>query len=624
MTQVSLFMDDDVETKSSSRSVLSPSEQAMLSTLHCRPYQYEAVESAFAEWKTHRSTLIVLPTGMGKTHTGGAICRLWDWFRKGRILWLAHRKELIEQAAERLEMLIGYPPEIEMADQKANSGRGLIGASSVVVASIQSLMAGRKCQFCGGCGTDDDTGDVCGYCIQGRVRRLQKFDPSSFGLIVTDEAHHGIADQYQQVYNWFSRNPLQKFLGLTATPDRGDDAALGQIFNSVAKNIELSWAIEEGWLVPIQQQSIQCSHLDFSKVRTTAGDLNGRDLEEILMAEENLHEMVLPTMEICDDRKTLIFCADRTHTQMVCELLRRYKPHSAEFILGDTDKEQRALHIANHKAGNFQYLVNCGVATEGYDDPTLQVVAVMRPTKSRALYAQMIGRGTRPINPPKEETAEERRAGIAASSKPELLILDFVGNAGKHKLINAVDILGGKYDTQVQERARKIVEKSDKAEDVEEVLKRAEGEIADEKEAERQKQIREAKRREWLKAERAKYTVEKVDPFRWYDTLPNQISAEKMKRPATEGQVNALKKFGLADKDAANKSFAEASAILNHLRKRKDKGLCSYKQSKLLQKHGCDPNMSFHNAKKVIDLLAANRWQMNDHIRKIAQMYGSN
>ena len=615
----SLFMDDvDVEERSSG---LTDAEREVLSTLRCRPYQSESVESVFEQWKTVRSTLVVLPTGSGKTHLGGAICRIWERFRRGRILWLAHRKELIEQASERLELLIGHPPEIEMADQTASHGRGLLASAPVVVASIQSLMAGRKCQFCSGNGTDEH-GDICGYCIKGRVRRLQKFAPTSFGLIVTDEAHHGVADQYMQVYKWFNQNPSQKFLGLTATPDRGDETALGLIFDSVAKNVELSWAIQDGWLVPIKQQSIQCKHLDFSKVRTTAGDLNGKDLEQVLLDEESLHEMVLPTLEIAGDKKTLIFCADRLHTQMVCELIRRYKPDQAEYVLGDTDADLRAERIQKHKDGEFQFLVNCGVATEGCDDPTLQVIAVMRPTKSRALYAQMIGRGTRPKHPPMQATAEERRAAIASSEKPEVLILDFVGNAGKHKLINAVDILGGNYDQQVQERARKIIEKSEESENVEEVLKRAEGQITDEKEAERQRQIREAQKREWLKAEKAKYTVEQVDPFSWYDTLPNKISAEKLKRPATKGQVDALLKFGLKEKDVSSKSFSEAQAILSDLAKRKSKGLCSYKQSNILKKHGFNPNMSFHNAKKVIDLLAGNHWQANDHIRKIAQMYG--
>lgn len=608
-----------------------------LERLRCRDYQKDAVIAAINAWENCRSTLIVLPTGCGKTHVGGSLCRIWEQHQDGRILWIAHRKELIEQAAGRIALLTGTQPEIEMADQKAER-HSLLASSSVVVASIQSLMAGRKCKTCDatggildvcplcdgeGCGDSkcEGRGSVatdtdCPFCLGGRIRRLQKFRPEDFNLIVYDECHHATSSTNRRVKKWFEKNERAKFLGLTATADRSDGSALGQVFQTVAINIELPTAIDNGWLVPIVQKSITCEHLDFTNVRTTAGDLNGRDLEDILATEETLHEMVAPTVELAGDRRTLIFCVDKTHTKLVCELINRYKSQSAQYILGDTKEEEREDLIKKHKTGQFQFMVGCGVFTEGYDDPGIQVVAVMRPTKSRALYVQMCGRGTRPIDPPMQATAEERKAAIAASTKTGLLILDYVGNAGRHKLITALNLFDGKYSEDILDRAKRIAEESDEELPTEELVRRAQ-EQADAEEQKR-KEIEEAKKREWMKAREVKYAEQIVDPFGWWDTLPQRIGATKQGRPATENQVSALLRMGVEPLRLEDLSFSAASAMMETLVNRNKKGLCTYKQSKVLKKHGINPDSSREIANKVMAALANNNWRCNDSIRAMA------
>jgi hypothetical protein len=607
-----------------------------LEALKCRDYQKNAVISAFNSWDSNSSSLIILPTGMGKTHVGGSICRIWEKHKHGRVLWIAHRKELIEQAAARIAKLTGFQPEIEMADQRAQR-HSLLSDSNVVVASIQSLMAGRKCSTCDGTGgilapcpvCDGDgcedskceqrgtiaTDIDCPFCLGGKIRRLQKFKPSEFGLIVTDEGHHSTSDTYRRVYRWFKKNEDGRLLGLTATADRSDDSALGQVYQTIAINIEMPWAIDNGWLVPITQKSITCEHLDFSNIRTTAGDLNGRDLEQLLATEETLHEMVVPTVELSGDKRTLIFCVDKTHTKLVCELINRYKPASAEYILGDTPQDDRESRFKRHQSGQFQFLVNCGVTTEGYDDPGIQIVAVMRPTKSRALYVQMCGRGTRPISPPMEETAEDRKSAIAASEKPSCLILDYVGNAGRHKLITAVNLFDGTYSAEVLDRAKRLSEESDNELPTDELIRRAQEQL--DAEEERRKELEEAKRREWLKAKEVKYKEEAIDPFGWWDTLPERISATKLAKPASDNQVSALMRMGVEPARLTDISFSQASTMMKTLIERREKGLCSYKQSKLLKKNGLNPDVSFETAKRVIDALAGNSWQMNDSIRGI-------
>jgi superfamily II DNA or RNA helicase len=608
-----------------------------LDRLRCRDYQKNAVIATINAWENCRSTLIVLPTGMGKTHVGGSLCRIWEQHKDGRILWIAHRKELIEQAAGRIALLTGTQPEIEMADQRAEK-HSLLASSSVVVASIQSLMAGRKCKTCDatggildvcpkchgeGCGDSkcEGRGSVatdadCPFCLGGRIRRLQKFRPEEFSLIVYDECHHATSSTNRRVKKWFEQNERTKFLGLTATADRSDGAALGQVFQTVAINIELPYAIDNGWLVPIVQKSITCEHLDFSNVRTTAGDLNGRDLEDILANEETLHEMVAPTVELAGDRRTLIFCVDKTHTKLVCELINRYKKESANYILGDTKDEEREQLIAQHKAGKFQFMVGCGVFTEGYDDPGIQVVAIMRPTKSRALYVQMCGRGTRPIDPPLEETAEERKATIAASSKTGLLILDYVGNAGRHKLITALNLFDGEYSADILDRAKRIAEETDEELPTEELIRRAQQQ-ADEEEQKR-KELEEARRREWMKAREVKYKEQVIDPFGWWDTLPQRIGAAKQGRPASEKQISALLRMGVEPLRLDDLGFSAASAMMETLVNRSKKGLCTYKQSKVMTKNGINPDVSFETARKVMDALARNNWKCSDQIRAIA------
>lgn len=948
-----------------------------LDRLRCRDYQKNAVIAAINAWEGCRSTLIVLPTGCGKTVIGSSLCRLWEQHKKGRVLWIAHRKELIEQAASSISRFTGTNPEIEMADQQAEQ-YSLLADSSVVVASIQSLMAGRKCKACDatggildvcpkchgeGCGDSkcEGRGSIatdadCPFCLGGRIRRLQKFRPEEFSLIVVDECHHATSSTHRRVQKWFQRNENAKLLGLTATADRLDGAALGQVFQTVAVNIELPWAIDNGWLVPITQKSITCEHLDFTNVRTTAGDLNGRDLEDILATEETLHEMVAPTVELAGERRTLVFCVDKTHTKLVCELINRYKPGSANYILGDTNEEERVRIITEHKTGKFQYMVGCGVFTEGYDDPGIQVVAIMRPTKSRALYCQCldsqteiltesgwrthetfsgervaafdtqtdeirwshgekvsrllgneamygiqnphcdirvtsghrmveshkigrkkirsswqfkeacsmppcfeipvagttsipdadisdsditflgllltdghcnkhnkaitftqcdkyqdtveliestiiacgfkfgkhkitqpsnfgersplniwtiscgeprgadkhltgwrrlskwvsdgktltpyfetlsvrqaevlvkalyagngakicpdtwtkhtldisvansrladqlqsllvrrgfrcnitpteskcvmlhtskksrwsfvktacdgrpiwgilpsnpneivwcvtvdtgaivtrrngkvaivgncVGRGTRPIDPPTAETPEERKAAIAASTKPSLLILDYVGNAGRHKLITALNLFEGKYSDDILDRAKRIADEADEELPTEELVRRAQEQI-DEEERKRQ-ELEEARKREWMKAREVKFNEELVDPFGWWDTLPQRIGAAKKGRQATDNQINALLRMGVEPLRLEELSFSEASVMMNTLVERRKKGLCTYKQSKHMLKHNINPDVSFTTASRIMDAIARNGWKCNDSIREMA------
>jgi len=561
--------------------------------LELRPYQAECVSRVRAALSSRsQSTLAVLPTGTGKTVIFGHIASDWT---EGRILVIAHREELIFQACAKISQITGDYPDIEMAENRAER-HGLLTASNVVVSSIQSQNAGPRCKTCNGEKKNRD--ERCRDCIDGVARRMQRFDPSEFGLLIIDESHHATASSYRRLIDYYShKNPDLRILGVTATPDRADEHALGQVFDSVAFEYEILDAIEDGWLIPIKQELITCQNLDFSAVRTTAGDLNGRDLENVLMEEESLHEVTTPTVEISGDRPTLVFAATVAHAEAMSEIINRHKPGSAICIHGGTDKEKRRDLLKEYRQGKYQYLCGCGVFLEGFDEPRIEVVAMARPTKSRALYCQAIGRGTRPIIPPTQATPEERKEAIARSGKPHLLVLDFVGNSGRHKLISTADVLGGKgkFDDDIIARAvRKAKEKSGELDMLAE-LKEAQEEADEE---------RKRKRRE-IKAA-AKYNRTAINAFDVFDLAPAREPPWHKGRRPTEKMAAMLNRNGITTHDI---SFSEAMQLIGHIKERSESNLCTYKQMKLLSKYGQDTEISKDEASIVITKIKNNGWK---------------
>lgn len=541
--------------------------------LQLRDYQLRAVEGVFADWQTVPSTLVVSPTGTGKTILMcGVVRRAFPM----RTMILAHRQELILQAADKVRRFVGLDVEIEMGEAKAAEG-GLFGGAPVVVSSIQTQNAG---------------GEGNG--------RMSRFDPSQFAVLIVDEAHHATADSYRRVIDYYrAGNPDIRILGVTATPDRADEQALGQVFDAVAFDYEILDAINDGWLVPVTQRTVEVNGLDFSGIRTTAGDLNGRDLAEVMEYEENLHRIATPTMEIAGARKALVFAASVAHAERLAEIFQRHGK-KATWVCGTTPKDERAAMLADYAAGKYQIIVNVGCLTEGFDDPGVELVVIGRPTKSRALYAQMVGRGTR-ILPDVVEgvvnsqhwvlpTPELRRQAIAESRKPHVEVLDFAGNAGRHKLMTCADILGGKEADEVVERAAKKAREGGAPVDVREALDEAAREIDEERR-------REAARRARLTA-RATWEAQTVDPFDVLAIHPTRAKGWENGKQLTAKQADLLRKQGI---EPEGKPYHECKQILDELFRRWDGNLCSFKQAKHLQKYGLPTDLTRDQAKAVLD-----------------------
>lgn len=554
-----------------------------------RPYQSEAYDCVLKAFETYDTALCVCATSLGKTIVAA---HLVEHFRKtGRIMMIAHREELITQAQDKIERVTGCVSDIEMGKQWASAFD--VFKSDVVVSTVQTQIAGRD----GG--------------------RMNRFDPEEFSLLITDEAHHSVSASWQTVIDYYKQNPKLKVLGLSATPDRLDGKAMGQIFETVAYEYDIKDGIEDGWLTPFEQLSVYVSGLDYSSVKTTAGDLNGKDLAAVLEFEENLHAIADPTVQLTGDSKTLIFAASVVHAERLTEIINRHKPHSARFVCGKTPKELRRDIVKDFAKKEFQYLVNVGCFTEGFDDPSIMVVVLARPTKSRSLYTQMVGRAGRVLTETdidQYDSVEARREAISNSTKPFATIMDFVGNAGRHKLICPADILGGNYSDEVVELAKEnAAKKSDETKkpvDVATELQKAEREIA-----KRHQMAEDAISRDHLLL-RAKYSTAKINPFNVLDIDPKKEKPWHKGMPLTTGQKTCLEKFGV-NTDGLTKTHA--SQIIDTMIKRREAGTCNYKQARCLQKLGYDvTEMTFKQASATIGALYRvgwQKWKLPKHLR---------
>ncbi len=541
--------------------------------MNLRPYQETAVDGVFDAWKGCSSTLLVMPVGTGKTVTFAHVIKRRP---PGKALLLAHREELLWQGADKIKAITGIVADIEKADMWADPNRFF--GSDVIVSSIQTQCSGRN-------------GDG----------RMTRFDPNDFSLVVVDEAHHATAPTYRKVLEWYRQNPDLKVLGVTATPDRADEEALGQVFESVAYDYELLDAIHDGWLVPIRQRAVVVDGLDFSSIRTTAGDLNGKDLARVMEYEEALHGIAAPTLELAGDRKALVFAASVAHAERLSEIFNRHKHGSSRWVCGKTPTDERRDTVSRFATGELQFLCSVGCFTEGFDDPGVELIVMGRPTKSRTLYAQMVGRGTRPLPDLVDgvESAAERRKAIATSPKPACEVIDFVGNAGRHKLITTADILGGRVSDDVVKRAKTIAEDAEGAAvDMEDALVEATRQL------EVERQI-EAARRAHVRV-KAKYRTSTVDPFDVLNIQPHRERGWDKDRQPTEKMIAMLEKNGI---DTSDMSMGQARQLVGELIKRWKTKRCTFKQGKVLSKFGYDTDVGFDEASRIIDSIAKNGWK---------------
>lgn len=581
MPQLTLF--DEAETGCETDEDKS-SEVA--STITARDYQSAAVDSVFREWETVQATLLVLATGTGKTVCATMVAErvLNGEIGMPRFLFFAHRDELVQQAANtfRRANIPGAIVEVEKGTQYASN------RANIVVASVQSLS---------------------------QPRRLERFAPDHFGAWTMDEAHHGVRSNasYSAIRGHFKG---AKGLGLTATPDRKDGIRLGEVFDTVAYTFDILDAVKAGWLVPVGQRLERCEGLDFSKIALDReGEFREGELAEQMKKEAALYALTEAAVKYSNYkgkiRPTLVFCANVDHAELVAEILNRRHAKDntgrAAVIHCRLKPEERREILRMYKRREIRYLTNYNILSEGFDDDETRVIVNGRPMRSRALYAQVFGRATRPLAEiipllAACKTAEGRRAIIKASRKPGALMVDLVGL--NHKLVlTMADILGGRDSDEVIQAVRDRMARTDQPVDVE-------AELVKQRELAAKRAAKEAaeKNRSGLVV-RAKLAGRNVDPFDIFDSVSQREEGGQPINSASEAQLSFLQKCGMSGRELEGLSRTKASALIGTLMQRRKMGLCSYKVARILRRFGYDSNLSAEEASKVIETLKANGWR---------------
>ena len=513
--------------------------------MELRPYQQEAREAVEHQWREVDRTLLVLPTGCGKTIVFASVTA--DRVSAGdRVLILAHRGELLEQAADKLRQAVGLGCAVEKA------GESCLGSwYRVVVGSVQTLM---------------------------REKRLEQFPPDYFGTIVIDEAHHAVSDSYRRILDHFSD---AKVLGVTATPDRGDMRDLGAVFESLAYEYTLPRAIREGYLTPIQALTVPLT-LDISGVSMQSGDFKASEIDTAL--DPYLEQIAGEMAQLCADRKTVVFLPLVKTSQKFRDILNAHGFRAAEVNGESTD---RAEVLADFDAGKYNVRCNSMLLTEGWDCPSVDCVVVLRPTKVRGLYCQMVGRGTR-LSPGKEN----------------LLLLDFLWMTERHELCHPASLI-----CETEEVARRmtenLAEETGCPVDLEEAVQQASEDVIAQREEALAKQLEEMRKRK----------RRLVDPLQYEMSIQAEDLADYVPAfgwevlPPTAEQQEALSRAGILPDGV--ESAGKARLLLDRLAKRREEGLTTPKQIRFLEQRGFRSvgTWSFASAKHMIDRIAGNGWK---------------
>jgi superfamily II DNA or RNA helicase len=349
-----------------------------LPSITLRDYQETCVQrvlEAYQRQSRGGCALIVLPTGGGKTLVFAEIAR-----RLGlTTLIIAHREELLRQAAEKFHLV---DPTAIIG--QVGAGRHEWGAP-ITVASIQTISRPEY------------------------LKALQRF---GYQLVIIDECHHSAADGYLSVLKVLSEAFI---LGVTATPDRLDRQNIESIFGEPVFTTGIIEMVERGYLCDLRAIAVKTT-TSLDTLHTQAGDFKQDELEEVIDTDERNERVVQAYLEHARGRLALCFAVTVAHAQHLTETFLNADVRAA-MVCGETPSEERRRILHAYEHGEIEVLCNVGVLTEGYDAPQTSCIILARPTQSRALFVQCVGRGTR-----------------LAPGKRDCIVLDITDNCLKHRL----------------------------------------------------------------------------------------------------------------------------------------------------------------------------------------------
>lgn len=511
-----------------------------------RPYQAEARDAILSAWdEGYRKTLLVLPTGCGKTVVFASVTE--NQVRKGhRVLIMAHRGELLTQAADKLKAASGLDSVLEKAESSS-----LGSFIPVTVGSVQSLA---------------------------QEKRLARFPGDYFQDIIVDEAHHCLSDSYQRVLEHF---PNANILGVTATPDRGDMKNLGEYFDSKAYEYTMPDAIRQGYLSPVKAQLIPLE-LDINNVGISNGDYSAPEVGNAL--EPYLSQIVQEMKKYCQGRKTVVFLPLIATSQMFCRMLNEVGLRAAE-VNGNSDDRSQVL--TDFETGKYDVLCNSMLLTEGWDCPAVDCIVILRPTKVRSLYQQMVGRGMR-LSPGKEN----------------LLLLDFLWLTSRHDLCKPSTLIS--KDAKIAQMIDSQMAKGADGIDLIEAEEQAERDVLAEREETLAKQLAEMRGRKRKLVDPIQYalSIAAEDLVGYVPTFAWEMA------PASQKQLEFLERRGIFPDSVGNAGLA--SVLIDRLKRRQDEGLATPKQIHLLERYGFRQvgTWQFDQASTLIARLAANSWRV--------------
>ena len=519
--------------------------------MELRPYQEEAKNAIFEQWKNGtRRTLLVLPTGCGKTIVFAKVTE--DCVRHGhRVLILAHRGELLDQAADKIHKATGLGCAVEKAEESCQGSW-----FRIVVGSVQTLM---------------------------REKRLNQFPEDYFNTIIVDEAHHCISDSYQRVLQHF---PEANVLGVTATPDRGDMRNLGQYFESLAYEYTLPKAIKEGYLSLIKALTIPLK-IDMSGVSVQAGDFKAGEIGTAL--DPYLEGIAAEMEKYWQDKKTVVFLPLVKTSQKFRDILNDDGFQAAEV---NGDSQDRAEILRDFEAGKYNVLCNSMLLTEGWDCPSVDCIVVLRPPKVRSLYCQMVGRGTRLF-----------------PGKDHLLLLDFLWNTERHELCHPASLI-----CESEEVAQRMTENLKKEAgypvDLEEAEEKASQDVVAQREEALAKQLAEMRRRKKKLVDPLQFemSIQAEDLSGYIPSFGWEIG------PATENQKKTLEKLGILPDQIENAGKA-AKLLDRLDKRRQEglttPKQIRFLEGRGFQHVG---TWQFETARRLIDRIAANGWRIPSDI----------